>query len=232
MIQQVELKHDHLTRQLGLIPVDTLELPVTIIGCGAIGSFAALSLAKMGFTNLTLWDMDEVSVENMSCQFYRFADIGTNKALALKALIKDFTNVDVQAYPAAWSKEFTAQLTGVVVSAVDSMAVRLEIFEAVKAAGMNVKHIIDPRMAAEFLAMYVMNPFDAKDQATYAKTFYTDEAAEQERCTAKATVYTAGLAAGMIAKVVKHLACRQEYPRITQWSIKDNSNPMVMFPGA
>ena len=38
----MELKHDHLTRQLDIIPLETLGQQVTIIGCGAIGSFLGL----------------------------------------------------------------------------------------------------------------------------------------------------------------------------------------------
>ena len=38
-------RYRHLTRQLELIPVDTLNKPVHIIGCGAIGSFLGLQKA-------------------------------------------------------------------------------------------------------------------------------------------------------------------------------------------
>ena len=93
----------HLTRQLSLIPTEVLDKRITIVGCGAIGSFLALSLAKMGATNLCLYDFDEVSIVNMSNQFFRYSDIGKNKALALRELIKDFTDVEVDAVPEAFT---------------------------------------------------------------------------------------------------------------------------------
>ena len=80
--------HRHLTRQLDLIPLNVLNKPVTIIGCGAIGSFLGLQLAKMGMTNLTFFDHDTVSIENMSNQFYPRSAIGQNKASALYDMLE------------------------------------------------------------------------------------------------------------------------------------------------
>lgn len=228
----MELNHNHLVRQLDLIPVEVLGKPISVIGCGAIGSFLVLQLVKMGFTNVTVWDPDEVSVENMSCQFFRFKDIGVNKATALRALVEDFTGVRVTAHPAAWDSSHASETTGVVISAVDCMDVRRLIYETVQNACFKVTHIIDPRMSAEFAAMYVINPFDPKDQATYEKTLYSNEDAVQERCTAKSTVYTANLLSGMCAKAVKNLACRQTYPRTLQWDIAASNRDAYSMYGA
>ncbi len=226
------LEHDHLTRQMSLIPMECLRTPVTIIGVGAIGSYAALSLAKMGMSNITVFDMDDVSVENMSSQFYRFKDIGKNKALALRDLVRDFTNTEITAAHVAFEPRHAPLTSGIVVSAVDSMSARRMIYEAVKNMGWMVKYIIDPRMSAEFYAQYTINPFDDADKKTYEKTLYSDEDSVQESCTAKSTVYTAGLAAGLVVKTIKDIITKSEtYPRNVQWSISATSNPMVMYQG-
>ena len=222
--------HQHLTRQLDLIPIESLSTPVTIIGCGAIGSFAALALAKMGLRNITVYDYDSVSVENMSNQFFRFADIGTNKAEALYSLVFDFTKTQITAHPRAFMPEDAANCKGIVISAVDSMSARRMIYDSIVESGFNVNYIIDPRMGAETYQQYTINPFDEKDQATYAKVLYSDADAVQERCTAKSTVYTATLAAGLCTKTVKNIMLAQLYPRNTQWAIALSNNPMVMFP--
>jgi sulfur carrier protein ThiS adenylyltransferase len=216
----MELTNEHLTRQLDIIPVARLNLPIKVIGAGAIGSFATLQLVKMGFTNIEVWDFDTVSVENMSCQFYRFKDIGKPKVTALAELIKDFTNVDITTH----NKRYAADPAhrGVILLAVDDMKARKEIFQEIQESQFLVRFVIDPRMGSEDCALYVMDPHSTKDGASYEKTLYTNEDSVQERCTAKATIYTSNLLSGMVAKAVKNIACGEEYPRITQWSIKNN----------
>lgn len=227
----MELKFQHLTRQLDLIPVEKLGQEVTIIGAGAIGSFLGLALAKMGLSRITVFDHDEVSIENMSNQFFPFRDIGNNKAFALKGLIQDFTETVVTAYPLKFEPKHAMQLKGIVVVAVDSMEARRMIYESIKATGFQVELIIDPRMSAEFYQQYSVKPFDEKDRAMYEKVLQPDSESVQERCTAKSTVYTATLAAGIVTKTVKHWMLEQPYPRTISWNIAAVSDAMSAYPG-
>lgn len=219
--------HRHLTRQLDIIPLNVLNKPVTIIGCGAIGSFLGLQLAKMGMTNLAFFDHDTVSIENMSNQFFRFKDIGKTKSAALHDLVVDFTGVPTK-HNLKFETSHALTQAGIVVVAVDSMEARRMVYESIKEKNFKVDYIIDPRMSAEFFAMYVINPHDAKDQATYEKTLYSDEQAVPERCTAKSTVYTASLGAGLVTKAIKNILLKQQYPRNTQWDIAA-CRPMNMW---
>jgi hypothetical protein len=209
----------HLLRQLDIIPLSVLTQPITVIGCGAIGSFSILSLAKMGFTEITAYDFDEVGLENMNCQFYRRGDVGRPKASALKALVHDFTGEWINAKSERWAGQ---ALSGIVITAVDSMAVRAEVWLAAR-KNPAVTWYVDPRMSAEQALSYVVNPHDDKDIASYEKTLYSDENAVQERCTAKATMYTATMIAGYIAKHVKDLVTGAPYARITHWNIAGNT---------
>ena len=208
----------HLTRQADHITC-SLDTPITFIGGGAIGSFAALQAAKMGCTNITVWDDDEVSVENMNCQFFPFRSIGRRKVDALAELIHDFTQVEIQTRPRRYTG--SVKLDGIVITSVDSMAARKAIWDANKDhARCNI--IIDPRMSIEDALMYVMNPNCKKDQAEYEATLYTDDEAASERCTAKATIYTANLLSGLVVKALKNHLMNESYPRITMWSIRHN----------
>jgi hypothetical protein len=215
-----KLKNVHLTRQLDIIPIEVLGEKITIIGAGAIGSFVALCLAKMGFGDITIFDDDKIEEENMSCQFYRFKDIMRTKVEALQSLLVDFTNTLIEV---RYERYKTGVFPGIVISAVDSMEVRKQIWMNHKLKSPGTKAIIDPRMGAETALLYVMNPMDASDIESYEKTFYTDEAAIQERCTAKSTIYTACMLSGLVAKAVKDLVVTPEkYLRLAQWSIKDD----------
>lgn len=233
----MQLNHSHLTRQLDIIPIETLGQQVTIIGCGAIGSFLGLQLAKMGLTMVQYFDHDEVSIENMSNQFFRRKDIGKNKAHALADMVYEFTDpgnaahVSPTFHPIKYEPQHATKLTGIVVVAVDSMAARQMIYESIKAKGFAVKYIIDPRMSAEFYTQYTINPFDEKDQSTYAKVLQSDADSVAERCTAKSTVYTASLAAGLVTKTIKNIMLAQDYPRIINWDISKSANAMDMHAG-
>lgn len=212
-------KNNHLVRQAEIIPVEKQDIGITIIGAGAIGSFAALALVKSGFENVRVWDFDKVSIENMSCQGYRKKDIDKTKVSALAEIVQDFTEIQIETREGEWTAGYDEN--PIVILAVDSMKVRKEIYEAIKAKCFNVKYIIDPRMGAEVAALYTMNPH--QEGAAYEKTLYTDDNAVQERCTAKATNYTANMLAGLVVKTVKNLALEQDYPRISHWDIAANS---------
>jgi len=216
----MELKNVNLTRQLDLIPLEVLGEKITIIGAGAIGSFTALALAKMGFGDITIIDFDKIEEENMNSQFYRYSDIGTKKVTALQKLVADFTKTEIAARDERYER---GTFPGIVISAVDSMEVRKRIWMNHKNQAPFTKAIIDPRMGAETALLYVMSPMDERDIESYEKTLYTDDSAVQERCTAKATIYTANMLSGLVAKAVKDLVTSPgKYLRLAQWSIKDD----------
>lgn len=219
--QDTDFKNAHLTRQMDLIPVHVLGIPIHIVGAGAVGSFTALSLAKTGFNNITVYDDDEVSIENMNSQFYRFKDIGSTKTKALQDLVMEFTQTKIKSVFGKWAPNIPVEMRGIVINAADSMQVRKDLFDFCT-KDFRIHWFIDGRMGAENALMYTMNPQSKKDQESYAKTLYTDKDAVAEKCTAKATCYTATMLAGMIVKSVKDLATKAEYPRIVMWNIKDN----------
>lgn len=213
-------RNEHLTRQADLIPEDALGEQITIIGAGAIGSWVTLALAKMGFENLTVFDHDTIEIENMNSQFYPMRCIGESKVQALCKLVHDFTEVKVTGRPCKYER---GHFPGIVIAAVDSMAVRRNLWENHKGKSFGTRAVIDPRMGAENALLYVMNPMDAKDQASYESSLYADGEAIQERCTAKATIYTANMLSGLVCKAVKDLVTRPDYLRTAQWNIAENA---------
>ncbi len=220
-------ENQHLTRQMDLIPMSVLDTPINIIGAGAIGSFTALALAKMGFHNITAIDFDHIDVENMNCQFFRFKDIGKPKVMALQELIEDFTQVKITAVNDMWTGTI---LDGIVICAVDSMEARKQVFEIHGRKAFNTKAIIDPRMGAETAMMLTYNPLSPSELEAYKGSLYSDEDALQERCTAKSTMYTACMLSGLVAKTVKNIVCKEESSRNLIWDI--NKDDMVALKRA
>lgn len=212
------IANEHLTRQFDVLPPKVLDLKITIIGAGAVGGWACLMLAKMGFKNITVWDFDKVSIENMNSQFFRFSDIDKPKVDALKYMVKDFADVDIKVNMARYE---AGALSQIVLCCVDSMEARKNIFEqAMKSFA--VSYFIDSRMAVEYLSQFCIDMNKKEDIAGYKKTLFSDDEAVQERCTNKATVYTASLAGSLVAKMVKDIATKNPYTRAVQYDVKGN----------
>ena len=186
-------------RQLDLLDPKLMDVPVTVIGAGATGSFTALSLAKMGVRNLTVYDFDTVEEHNLPNQFYRQCDLGKPKALALQEIIGEFEGIQIKAR----NEKYRGQrMEGVVITCVDSMDTRLQIWKFVK-GNPNVPLYIDSRMGAEVMRIYSVRPMDFYQCREYEKSLYPSSEALQERCTAKTIMYTVLSIASLLANQVK-----------------------------
>lgn len=217
--------NEHLTRQMDIIPMDVLSTPITVIGAGAIGGWTTLALAKMGFKYLEVFDFDKVDTVNMNSQFYRFTDIGQSKVTALASLVHDFTGTKIVGWDQRWDGETR---DGIVIAAVDNMEIRKRIWEAHAGKCFNTKAIIDPRMGAESALLFNKDPLNPKDLKEYPATLYTDGEAVHERCTAKATMYTAQLLSGLVCKAIKDRLTTPHYLRVVQWDI--GANQALLWP--
>ena len=209
----------HLTRQLDLIPLEVLTTPINIIGAGAIGSFTALSLAKMGFENITVFDDDHIDVENMNCQFYRFKDIGSSKVDALKNLIQDFTNVEINTINGLWEGQL---LEGILIVAVDNMKTRQMVFDSHFKKAYKTKLILDPRMGAEVASLFCYNPLSPSEGESYSNSLYSDEDAVPERCTSKSTIFSSMGISSQICANVKTFLVDGKYTKSTTIDMVNN----------
>jgi len=63
-------------RQLDIVSSEELDFPITLIGCGGIGSPVAMALVKMGCGQISLYDPDCVEAHNLPNQMYRLEDVG------------------------------------------------------------------------------------------------------------------------------------------------------------
>jgi hypothetical protein len=207
------MKQDYLIRQADLIPLEVLKTPITLVGAGAIGSFTTLALAKMGFSRLKVWDFDTVDAANMNSQFYPIDSIGQQKVFALQNMVKRFTGTEITAINQK-HLEHMAITDKICVSAVDSMTVRSQLFDSFFG-----QWFVDPRMGAEDAALYVCDTKQPTEKDDYKTTLYSDDKAVQEKCTAKATMYTACMLSGLVSKAIKDVLTSNEYPINAFWSI-------------
>ena len=199
------------SRQSDLVDIEALETPITLIGCGGIGSFTALALAKMGCVHLTVYDDDLVEGQNIPNQLFRLGDVGQLKVERLADIIKSFTGTGIDARP---ERVASQRLQGIVVSGVDSMEARRRIWDRSIRFKAGVTAYIDARMGAEVSRIYTVRPADPDHIRFYERTLYSDDEALQISCTAQAIVYTsfgiASLVAGQVKRVAMGEACKRE----------------------
>ncbi len=223
-------------RSFDIIPMDILDERINLIGAGAIGSFTALGLVKMGFRNIHIWDPQDIGNENIGTQLYGAAYVGHSKVGKLKDLLTGNSILGARAEHKTVIKITKdnyriTKLTGVVIVAVDSMTARKAIWKQQKKNRL-VDWVIDARMGAEQAMLYTMNPCDKLDIESYEKTLYDDKDSLQEPCTAAGTAYTAMLISGMVCKAVQSvLTNKPRYPRIMHWNMRDNVETPIRIYG-
>lgn len=206
-----------LTRQADLVSGDALATPITVIGCGGIGSFTALALAKLGCRSLTLYDPDSVEAHNLPNQLYRMTDVGRPKAEALGEILRSLAGTPVEARVERLDGQ---RLQGLVIAAVDTMEARKIVWQRSVRHRAAVPLYLDGRMGAEVARLYTIRPADPDDVRFYEGTLYPDAEAEAVPCTAAAISYT-GLAIGsLMGTQVKKFLMGEEVRREILWDLK------------
>lgn len=180
-------------RQRDLVPPDRLaQTSITVIGCGAIGRQAALQLAALGASHLLLVDFDTVEVENLAPQGFLAADVGRPKVSAVAEqcyAVNPASQIDV------FISRFNRSIprTEVVFCCVDSIQTRKLIYEQVQGT---TRLFLDARMSAEVVRALAVDGDAYSDR--YLQTCFAPEEAFTGSCTAKSTIYTANIAAGLM----------------------------------
>ncbi len=196
------LNRERFLRQLDICPPEKLAFPITVIGAGAIGSATVLTLAKMGCSNITVWDHDILEEHNIPNQICRPCCVGEPKVEALGALTLDLAGVSLKAR----REEYRGQrLSGVVIAAVDSMSTREEIWGRAK-LNPAVPLLLDARMGGELARIYAINPMNPDEASFYEENVYPVSEAEVLPCSARAIIYCVSIVGGLVALEVKNYA--------------------------
>lgn len=190
---------DRDVRQRTLVPPERLTAcHAVVVGVGAIGRQVALQLAALGMPRLTLFDHDRVAVENLAPQGYWPADLGGFKVDRTGALCRSIQPaLELETYPDRFRRSAVKQLRSaqaqVFFCCVDSISTRRFVWEAIRARG---EFFVDGRMSAEVIRV-LTSATPGLDQH-YAATLFAAEEAFAGACTARSTIYTASIAAGLM----------------------------------
>ena len=181
-----------------------------LLGCGAIGSSAALQLARMGADHFHLYDRDIVEDVNIGVSQYTKHDLDKLKVDALKGHLLDINpEVVVDVHNGDFDIFYFQDHNDIVILGFDSMKSRLEAVTTVCSnPTTRPKCIIDGRMGAEHYQQYIL-PKPTLDK--YMKVWYSDEEGDEEPCNAKATSYCSNMTGALISNTVRKLITKQPY---------------------
>lgn len=158
---------------------------VIVIGCGAVGSNAALLAARMGFTKFALWDKDIVEPHNLPNQAYDVEHIGMPKVEALQHVLQRFNpDCDVQAHNEFFTKDTTLTEGGPMVIATDSFDSRRAIAEAFK-LNINVLGVFEIRLGFDFGQVNLVDNLDSEQVDVWLSSLGDDATTPEGPCNRK-----------------------------------------------
>ena len=187
-----------------------------ILGCGAIGSSAAIQLARMGAENFALYDGDTVEKVNVGVSQYNINDVGSFKVDALYNQIVNITGntTTVDRYnglfPSCHEYEPMSESNDIIILGFDNMSSRLEAVTHISNHKIKPFAIIDGRMGAEHYQQYILCKPTLKN---YLKTWYPDSDSDPEPCTMKATSYCSNMSGSLICNGVRKIINWQPYDK-------------------
>ncbi|MFV0485210.1 MAG: ThiF family adenylyltransferase [Candidatus Saccharimonadales bacterium] len=191
--------------QTGFFNPDDFAWPVHLIGAGGIGSALVLNLAKMGVRELHLWDDDVLEPHNGPVELsYSEAMMGKSKLEAAQATVEfmiGLDNIRLVLHHERVTRD--TALSGVVISGVDSMASRAEIWQGISDNFLDIPLYIDARSAGEEVMIFGFSPSDFEVAAEYSDDWlYPDEEATNLDCGAKNIAYIANMIAGEVGRII------------------------------
>lgn len=192
------------TRHRELFNPYEFNTPVNVIGAGATGSWLVMQLARLGITNIKVYDFDSIEEHNVANQAYSMRQVGESKVESLKNNVAFDTGIVIKT-----AKRYEEQrLSGYVFLMVDSMAERKRIYENHIKMKSGVKLLIEPRMGLDVGRIYNVNPVSLRENEEYAKTYYSDDETEVSACGASLTVVTSAMtiASWCVRQLINHHA--------------------------
>lgn len=182
-------------RQIDVFNPHEFRKTVHVVGVGAIGSHLVETLIRTGIDNIHVYDMDEVDDHNVPNQAFRQKHIGQKKVVAMQELAKE---LGAEITPHDGKVEaLDLKEPSYLFAAVDSMATRRSLFEAVT-YNPNVRWI-EARMGAEHGYIYAINPIRPEEIEFWNAEWISDDEAELPACTNRAVATTARIIASLMA---------------------------------
>ena len=206
------------SRQNRIYNPENQKSKIVICGVGSVGSFVALTLAKMGMSDITCIDFDKVESHNIPNQFYREKDIGKFKVDALKEIVKDFTGVDINVINSKIDEgfEFDLSLDTIVILGVDTIEVRKLIYNKLEEMPVT---LCDIRFGGEGFIIYNIDLGNDEHKKRFEKSLTAT--AKETSCGEKSIIYTILNLASEVCNIVKKIDKKEENNNLLRREMKN-----------
>ena len=185
------------------------EYSFHVLGCGAIGSSAAIQLARSGATKFFLYDMDKVETVNIGVSQYDIRHVGCKKVDALEEIITQINrDVEISTVHGEFKEYWYNGKKDIAILGFDTMNVRMEAVKILCTNKQKPMCIIDGRMGAEHYQQYII---PKPDIDKYEKIWYSDDNMSTDPCNAKATSYCSNMSGSFIANAVRKFVTGQPF---------------------
>lgn len=199
----MDQEYENYSDQVNIFNPDTWGWPVHLIGAGGINNLTGAVLAKMGISELHVWDDDVLEPRNMPTEVgYSSKMCGKPKVLAMVDLLNYLMPGKVNIYPHQQRVTKETPLSGVVISGVDSMASRKIIWENIKMHYLDIPFYIDGRSGGEETQLFALSPADFKAREDYESWLFNDDEAAPLACGARNIGYISAYMAGEIGNLL------------------------------
>ncbi|MFA6227724.1 MAG: ThiF family adenylyltransferase [Patescibacteria group bacterium] len=175
---------------------------VDVIGCGATGSHIVLSLARLGITNIRVWDFDTVQAHNIPNQVFGLKDINRPKVAAIHDAVAAATGTSIDIRDVRFDGGPGQELGDIVFLLTDTMASRRMIWESSIKFNINIRLMVETRLGAESGKIYTINPSLLGHVQGWESTLCEDRVAAPSACGAITSV-------GPTAEIVSGIAVWQ-----------------------
>jgi molybdopterin/thiamine biosynthesis adenylyltransferase len=164
----------------------------------------------MGGSSIEVYDADSIEEHNIANQLYPVYMVGKKKAEALADVCRAYGEVEITTHAERWDKSKSSDAT-IVISAVDNMEVRRELFEWAITQP-QVEYFIDGRMSAQKMMVYTINTKSDEERQFYRDCWYPQEKASPEICGEKSVIFTVLLVAGLMLNSIKKIINGDKIP--------------------
>ena len=184
------------------------EKTVIVAGCGGIGSWTTLLLARMKPASMFIYDNDIIEAVNMSGQLYSQSDLGRPKVSALAEMIRNYAGYgSVFAISERFTEE--SEASDIMICGFDNMAARKLFFNKwlshVQSKSEEERKnclFIDGRLAAEEFQVLCIKGDDEYNINRYNNEFlFSDVEADETICSYKQTTFCANMIASYMVNL-------------------------------
>ena len=184
------------------------EKTVIVAGCGGIGSWTTLLLARMKPASMFIYDNDIIEAVNMSGQLYSQSDLGRPKVSALAEMIRNYAGYgSVFAISERFTEE--SEASDIMICGFDNMAARKLFFNKwlshVQSKPEEERKnclFIDGRLAAEEFQVLCIKGDDEYNINRYNNEFlFSDAEADETICSYKQTTFCANMIASYMVNL-------------------------------